>query len=161
MELRWLQADGSRLSQLAQDVIQKRCEEAGIGLVVTQVSQEQFFESYYGREPKGFNLYLLASNFPATYDPLPMFAASASMAYSLGTQDAELIRLAEALHQTPEGDIDVYLERFIAYQTYYNEALPTVPVYSNVYFDFYQSDIQNYKPGQHDSFAQAILYATR
>lgn len=161
LTLSWLQIDGSKLAQVAQNVIEETCKRAGIQLNVTKVSQQEFFNSYYGNEPKGYDLYLLASNFGQAYDPYYMFMNSKSKAYSLGQAEENLLALAEALRQTPEGDNALFVERFMAYQKEYNEVLPTVPVYSNIYVDLYRNNIYNYRPAVHNSAAVAILYATR
>lgn len=157
----WLQPEGSKLSELAQKIIEENCKRVGIQLKVTKVSQQAFFESYYGREPKGFDLYLLASNFGPAYDPYYTFMNPKGMAYSQGQADESLLALAKALRETPEGDTQLFVQRFMDYQKAYNDVLPTVPVYSNIYVDLYRNDIYNYRPANHNSAANTILYATR
>lgn len=161
LELRWLQIKDSRLSKLAQANLESACKRAGIKLSISEVSQNEFFESYYGREPVGYNLYLLASNFSAAYDPYQMLMSSTAKAFGMKEHDPELIKLAKALRETKQGDTAQYLKNFIEYQKYYNELLPTLPIYSNAYFDFYKKGIENYKPETHDSIASAILYVSR
>ena len=90
-----------------------------------------------------------------------LFVVREFAGYSLGQAEENLLALAEALRQTPEGDNALFVERFMAYQKEYNEVLPTVPVYSNIYVDLYRNNIYNYRPAVHNSAAVAILYATR
>lgn len=161
LALNWLQPEGSRLNQLAQSLIQSNLQAAGFQLQVQTVPQTEFFESFYGREPQGFNLYLLATNFLPAYDPHLNFSKGSSIAYSLQDEEPGLMAAALALRQTPEGDSASYISHFMAYQQTYNEVLPTLPVYSNIYFDFYQNNIRDYQPQSHDSVASAILYASR
>jgi len=59
------------------------------------------------------------------------------------------------------GTINVleYCRKWVAFQERFTAVLPAIPVYSNVYFDFYTSSLQNYDPMKQVSWAQEILYA--
>ena len=50
-----------------------------------------------------------------------------------------------------------YVVKWIRFQERYNEVLPAIPRYSNVYFDFYTGDLQNYNILAHVTWSQAIL----
>ena len=41
----------------------------------------------------------------------------------------------------------------------YSDVLPTLPIYSNIYFDFFANDLMDYEPNAHWSWTSAILYA--
>ena len=71
--------------------------------------------------------------------------------------DPELNRLAQELRLTEQGDIDTYLRKWIAFQRKYNEVLPSIPLYGNVYFDFYPTDLEEYPVSRCVSWAEAIL----
>jgi hypothetical protein len=45
----------------------------------------------------------------------------------------------------------------VSFQERYNEVLPTIPIYSNIYFDFYVPYLQNYHITAHVTWTQAIL----
>ena len=49
-----------------------------------------------------------------------------------------------------------YEQKWIEFQKYYNELLPTMPIYSNVYFDFHTNWLQNYSE---INWPEAVLYA--
>lgn len=159
LQLSWLQAEGSQLSQLAERLISGSLKRIGFRLEVTRVSQQAFFESYYADEAQGYNLYLLASNFAPAYDPYAMFMSGKGKAYSLGREDQVLMEAANQLRQTPAGDTALYVQRFLTYQQRFNELLPTLPVYSNIYFDFFSNRLRNYQPQLHTSAVEAILYS--
>lgn len=74
--------------------------------------------------------------------------------------DEELFALAGDRGATEVGDNEAYLEKWLALQQRFNEVLPTIPLYSNVYFDFYTSELYGYQPSAYYSWASAILYAT-
>lgn len=158
LELRWLSAKDSKLVAFMQKKLKPQCEKLGISLKQTEVGQNEFFESYYGRDPKGYNLYLLGSNYAESYHAYPRLMNAFSMAYSIGQKDAKLLSLAQQLEQTPQGDKAEYLNRFMAYQEYYSAVLPTLPLFGQVYLDVFDPMLSNYHPGNHASFAQAILY---
>lgn len=73
--------------------------------------------------------------------------------------------LLSFLHQTGvQGhavpyDVYDYMVKWIAFQERYNEVLPTIPVYSNIYYDFYTNRLQNYNIVGHVTWTQAILEA--
>jgi hypothetical protein len=51
------------------------------------------------------------------------------------------------------------VKKWIAFQEKYNEVLPTIPVYSNVYFDFLTNELQNYFITAQVTWSQAIVMA--
>ena len=73
------------------------------------------------------------------------------------SDDRELYRLAVNMRKTEPGDVFTFMERWIAFQERYNEVLPAIPVYSNIYFDFFTAELQNYSIPAHVTWSQAIL----
>ena len=63
------------------------------------------------------------------------------------------------MRRTAPGDVYEYCRKWTAFQERFSQTLPLLPVYSNVYFDFYTSALQNYEPMKQVSWAQEILYA--
>ena len=55
------------------------------------------------------------------------------------------------------GDLYDYVSKWVSFQERYNEVLPTIPIYSNIYFDFYVPQLQNYYVTAHVTWTQAIL----
>ena len=76
-----------------------------------------------------------------------------------GIADEELLRLAWELRKTEPGDLLTFMQRWIRMQERYNEILPTMPIFSNVYFDFFTSQLQNYHINMEYSWPVAILYS--
>ena len=56
-------------------------------------------------------------------------------------------------------DLLGYEQKWLTFQARFNEMLPTMPIYSNVYFDFHTDWLQNYRPNSYYSWPIAILYA--
>jgi len=51
------------------------------------------------------------------------------------------------------------VSKWMAFQKRYNTILPTIPIYSNVYFDFFTQYLQNYEITAQVTWSQAILLA--
>ena len=95
--------------------------------------------------------------------------AAASMADAQWAEDnglgktetvEELYQAALAMRQTEPGDVLSYMQHWITFQERFNEILPMLPVYSNIYFDFYTSALQNYLIESNVTWGQAIVAAT-
>ena len=63
------------------------------------------------------------------------------------------------MRETDPQDVYDYVSKWISFQERYNEVLPTIPIYSNIYFDFYTPQLQNYFITAHVTWSQAILEA--
>ena len=63
------------------------------------------------------------------------------------------------MRKTEPGDVFEYVSKWISFQDRYNEVLPTIPIYSNIYFDFLNSNLQNYWITGQVTWSQAILPA--
>ena len=118
---------------------------------------------YYRQTDRTYNMFYMATNFDFIFDPYYTFHPGEEYQGTRNTSgiaDEELFNLAGELRRTDVGDNETYLEKWFALQQRYNEVLPTIPLYSNVYFDFYSSEVYGYQPSAYYSWASAILYAT-
>lgn len=138
-------------------------EEAGFQVEMTEMSFSEMLDYYYRKLDRTYDMFYMATNFDFVYDPYYNFCpdeAYQGERNTSGIADEELFRLAGEMRTTEVGDNISFVERWYALQQRFNEILPTVPLYSNVYFDFYTSDLYNYQASAHWSWASAILYAT-
>ena len=63
------------------------------------------------------------------------------------------------MHETePYNELE-FLQEWQLFQERFNEILPTIPIYSNIYFDFYTSALKNYNPGSEYDWPVALLYS--
>lgn len=58
------------------------------------------------------------------------------------------------------GDEDTYLDLWQKFVVRYNELLPRVPLYANIYVTVYPKTLENYSEDSFWGFSRAILYAT-
>ena len=63
------------------------------------------------------------------------------------------------MRKTEPGDTLTYLKRWIAFQERFNEVLPMLPVYSNMYYDFYTDSLEEYWIEENITWGQAIVGA--
>ena len=63
------------------------------------------------------------------------------------------------MRKTEPGDIHSYVSKWITFQKRYNMVLPTIPIYSNIYYDFYNEYLQDYNIVGQVTWSQAILPA--
>lgn len=71
-----------------------------------------------------------------------------------------MYQLAVDMRKTEPGDVLSYCQKWVAFQERWTEVLPAIPVYSNVYFDFYTTCLQNYRVTENQTWTQAIVGAT-
>ena len=49
-------------------------------------------------------------------------------------EDKELFAAAVAMRTTEPGDVFGYMQHWLSFQDRFNEVLPMIPIYSNIYF---------------------------
>jgi hypothetical protein len=62
------------------------------------------------------------------------------------------------VYSVKPGNVEEYNKWFAAYMLRWNELLPDIPLYSNIYYDVFNSDILNYKTTPFFSSSDALLY---
>ena len=75
--------------------------------------------------------------------------------------DEELDKLSmDMVYGVEAGDDAAYLDIWQKFIKRWNELLPEVPLYSNIYISVYPDWLENYNQDSYWDFEQAILYAT-
>ncbi len=70
------------------------------------------------------------------------------------------MELAVNMTKQQPGNRDAYLNNWMAFQEYWVEVLPMIPLYSNTYHDLFTSDLLGYFPQFYWNWGTAVLYAT-
>ena len=131
----------------------------GVKLTVEAKPMAELLEIYYS-DARDCDMIYLASNFDYVFEPSNAFSvedAAKGESNRTGIADAKLYELAADMRMTEPGDVLSYCQKWIAFQEYYSEVLPAIPVYSNVYFDFYTPNLQEYYVGSSASWAQGAV----
>ena len=159
--LRWAKLSDNRGADLLEEMLLPGLEELGIRLEITEMSFSEMLSDYYREHERMYNMYFLATNFANTFDPYYTFHIGdeyQGVQNRSGLRDEQLMNMAWEMRNTPAGDKQTYLKKWVKFQVRWNELLPAIPLYSNTYYDFFGNHVVDYKPSQNWSWASAILY---
>lgn len=174
-QLRWKQINGSlvplKLSlaypqgSSAAGVLRAAAEgmkDAGIELTVTELPLADLLAQYYGTAERTYDMFFLASNFDALFDPSADFVVNDAGRHvwkQNGIADEELYRHAVAMRKTEAGDLLTYCRHWLDFQERFAEVLPMIPLYTNAYFDFYPRVLHGYDISSNIAWSQAVIPA--
>ena len=135
----------------------------GIKLTLVPEKMEDLLKSYYRQTERTTDMIYLATNFHVIVDPSITYSTDDTLNHEIWnntySDDEDLFYRAKSMRETEPGDIFSYVGKWISFQERYNEVLPTIPVYSNIYFDFLNENLQNYYITGQVTWSQAILPA--
>ena len=161
LDLKLMYLEGNRIADALQANAIDNLKACGIQLTLVPASANELLTEYYRQAERTTDMIYLGSNFTSVYDPAVTFGLESEgdrkLWNSMYTDDETLYRLALDLRQTEPGDIFTYAKKWVAFEERYNQVLPSIPVYSNNYYDFYIPQLQNYHVFSHTTWAQAIL----
>ena len=146
-ELRWAMVSESAVAEEMQQQLTKAAQTLGFRLVVTPTSFTDALRQYRGQTEAASNLFLLATNFGASFQPDAQANAG----------DEELIRLCAELDGA--AGWEDYMERWLGYQRRWVQVLPLIPLYSNNYYDFARAGVAGYEAA--DGWTTAVLGARK
>ena len=132
-------------------------------LVSTELSRiEELFD---GSIDEDYDLIYLGNNFSFVFNPALIFSSGAAQKQEGAEQDSlpavheELRELALEMDRTEPNDTFSYMKKWVTFQERLSELLPILPVYINVYFDFYTRELDNYWIADHTTWGNAIVAA--
>ena len=134
--------------------------EAGIRLTVKAMPWADMLKLYYREDERTCDMFFLASNFDADFNPSSWFSTADSaqgVANKTGINDEVLYNYARNLVRTDPQDTLGYCTKWVAFLEYMSDVMPVIPIYSNMYFDFYTSALTGYAPSDHLSWADAVF----
>ena len=135
----------------------------GIKLELVPAPMEDLLKSYYRQTERTTDMIYLATNFHVIVDPSITYSTDTTKNHEIWnntySDDEDLWYRAVNMRKTEPGDIFIYVSKWISFQQRYNEVLPTIPIYSNIYFDFFNQYLQNYFITGQVTWSQAILPA--
>lgn len=174
--LNWASSQGNSVSALLTTMLasSEATKAAGISIVKTEMDFPSLLSYMYRQETNGavgdftvptYNMFNLATGYNGgVYDESynwttnPEFIEQGYNVQHL--YDKELDKLSmDMVYGVEPGDEATYLSLWEKYIIRWNELLPMVPLYSNVYVSVYPNTIDNYAEDSFWSFERAILYA--
>ena len=152
---------GSAAGPALEGTLVKSLEEAGIELQAEAIDGTELLNQYYRLSETQYDMLFLASNFDVIYDPALSFdtADGKYVWKTSGLDDKKLYELAVDMRKTQGGDAAAYCKKWLAFEERFAEILPALPMYTNVYYDFYPSTLHNYTVNTTISWPQAIVGA--
>lgn len=162
LDLTMIYPEGSIIADSLDATLIANLAQVGIRLTAQPKPTTELMDLYYRNVPRDCDMIYLASNFSVVFEPSAAFNPTEAYVGSTnrtGVVDQELYDLAVAMRQTEPGDVLTYCQRWVAFQERWAQVLPAIPVYSNVYFDFYTSTLQNYNVSENMTWTQAIVGA--
>ncbi len=161
LDLTMMYPEGNHIVDTIQENFIDNLNECGIQLTLVPTPMQELFKAYYRETERTTDMIYLATNFHVIVDPSITYYADDEATHLMWnntySDDEDLYWRAENMRKTEPGDIYDYVSKWVSFQERYNEVLPTIPVYSNIYFDFYVPELQNYHITAHVTWTQAIL----
>ena len=163
LDLSMLYPEGNHMAEYMQEegMFVDNLAKAGIKMTLVPASMQDLLSAYYRESERTTDMIYLATNFHVIVDPSITYSADKTANHLIWnntySDDEDLWNRAVAMRETEPGDFYGYMVKWLSFQQRYNEVLPTIPVYSNTYYDFYTSRLQNYDPTAHVTWTQAIL----
>ena len=136
-------------------------KQVGIKLTLVPTPMQDLLHAYYRETERTTDMIYLATNFHVIVDPSITYSTDDTVGHQVWnntySDDEILFGDAVDMRKTEPGDIYSYVDKWMTFQQRYNEVLPTIPVYSNIYSDFWVEYLQNYVIDAQVTWSQAIL----
>ena len=162
LKLHFAKLKDSQAAKLLDEMLTANLKGLGFDVQITDVDFAEILASVNRQTSRTYNMFAFATNFTYVFDPYFAFNGDPEYQGSLnqyGINDDKLLALALNLRETTPGDEATYSERWLKLMQRYSEVLPTIPLYSNVYYDFAGIEVQGYLPNAHWSWPSALMYA--
>lgn len=174
--LNWASSEGNSVSALLTTMLASSdaTKAAGVSIVKTEMTFPSLLSYMYRQEMNGavgdftvptYNMFNLATGYNGgVYDEAYNWTTNPEyieQGYNVQhLYDKELDKLSmDMVYGVEPGDEATYLSLWEKYVIRWNELLPMVPLYANIYVTVYPNTIDNYAEDSFWGFERAILYA--
>lgn len=174
--INWASSEGNTVSALLSTMLANSdaTKAAGVSIVKTEMTFPSLLSYMYRQETNGavgdftvptYNMFNLATGYNGgVYDESYNWTTDPEyIEQGMNVQhlyDKELDKLSmDMVYGVEPGDEATYLSLWEKYIIRWNELLPMVPLYSNIYVTVYPNTIDNYAEDSFWGFERAILYA--
>lgn len=155
--------DGNYMAELFTEHLLPNLEKAGIKLTLKPLPMVDILSTWYDQVNRDGDMVYLATNFDVVFDPVVNFLEDEGGNHTWNYTnfwDEELYNRAVAMRETEPEDQLGYMKKWIKWQEEFMEELPMLPIYSNMYYDFFIPELQNYNVPTYVTWTQAIISAT-
>ncbi len=171
--IEWASSENNAVSDLLVTMLasSKYVADAGMEIKQSVMTFDELLNYMYRDASEGdqygvptYCMFNLATNFSAVYDQSYNFTLDPEFV-ALGYNDnyifdEKLDQLSmDMVYSVEAGDNEKFLEMWTEFILRWNELLPEVPLYSNVYYDVFNAKLKDYDVSSLWNFARAIVYA--
>ena len=174
LHIMWASSEDNPVSELLAVMLTNGQQTADAGMVIEQTTMtfDELLLYMHRDATQGdkygvptYGMYNLATNFYANYDQSYTFTSDPDMV-ALGYNqnylfDDTLDQLSmDMVYGVESGDDETYLKIWQDFIIRWNELLPNLPLYSNVYYTIYPEWLEGFEQNSLWGFEDAILYAS-
>lgn len=174
--INWASSEGNSVSALLSTMLANSdaTKAAGVSIVKTEMTFPELLNYMYRQDAYGiggdysmptYNMFNLATGYNGgVYDESynwttdPEYIEQGYNVQHLYDEQLDKISM-DMVYGVEPGDEATYLDLWEKYIVRWNELLPMVPLYSNIYVTVYPNTIDNYAEDSFWGFERAILYA--
>ncbi len=174
LHIKWSSSEANPVSELLVTMLANGQQTADAGMIIEQtvMSFDELLNYMYRDATQGdqygvptYGMYNLATNFTPAYDMSYSWTSDPDMvAAGWNTNyffDEQLDKLSmDMVYGVASDDPDTYLDLWQQYILRWNETLPEIPLYSNVYTTVHADWLEGYVQSALWDFNQAVLYAS-
>ena len=141
--IEWCSSENNSVSDLLVTMLANNEDVAAAGIKINQtVMSFNELVTYYTGTP-GYHMFNMGVGFTPVYDMTQTYKVGGSANYNQ-IADEELANLAADMVLVGAGDDEAFLEKWVSFQQKWNELLPDLPLYSNLYHDFHNVKLEGY-----------------
>ena len=156
LELKLVYPETTPIGDALETYLAAHAKEAGIRMTVE--AADNVLPMYYGDVERDYDLVFLATNFVIMFDPSALMDPNGASNFS-GNTDQELYDLLQEMRGTESGDLLSYCQKWVQFLERFGEVEPMIPVYTNVYTDFYPITLKEYSIAENMTWSTAIIPA--
>lgn len=173
LSMEWSSSENNSVSELLKVMLAENPDVAAAGMKINQnvMTFTELLNYYYRDETAGdkyavptYTIFNLANNFNAPYSQAYEYTLDLELVdggwNSSRIYNEELDKLSMNMTYGLSSDqLEEHLDYFQQFMKLWNELLPSLPLYCNIYITVYPDWLENYSQDSFWDFQQAILYA--
>ena len=171
--IEWSSSEGNPVSELLVTMLANNPDVASAGMEIRQsvMTFSELLNYMYRDSTVGeqygvptFGMYNLATNFSPIYDQSYSWTLDPELVaqgYNVNFLfDEKLDQLSmDMVYGVEASDREGFLKLLVEYIDLWNELLPEIPLYSNIYYTVFFDKLQGYEQNPYWGFADAIVYS--
>ena len=137
-------SDQSPITTLISNQLPINAAQSGMEYNVTSGSFSTLIELYnYPKENPDYTAFNMGSDFGVPFDPWLYYSQEGPF-NKTRTNDPEADKITEDLRKTDPSDVEGFLDKWVKFQIWYNDYLPEIPLYSNIYHTGYTNRVKGF-----------------